>query len=151
MLTRAMRNMQAVVMCPLTKHGAEFTAGIQGHRGLVYGDKLGELKKLSNSISEGWWGIFPSLLNIRTPTFIEMNEADLEANKQADNLFLKNVKNKFPDRKVDVTKPVDLAKLWDYDMFTEQSAGVSYATVINSCHSMGTLGSALLLLLRMDD
>ncbi|MCW4012306.1 MAG: hypothetical protein NWF07_04855, partial [Candidatus Bathyarchaeota archaeon] len=45
MYRRYLRNRQAVILVPLKYHGKPLTAGINGHRGCVYGDSPGTLDK----------------------------------------------------------------------------------------------------------
>ena len=54
--------LQCVIMIPLQYRGREFTAGINGHRGMVVGDDPGRLDKLLSSkpfeddVADGEWG-----------------------------------------------------------------------------------------------
>ncbi len=52
---RYLQNRQAVIINPLTRHGREFSAGINGHKGCVAGDVPGKTDKFINKYL-GWLG-----------------------------------------------------------------------------------------------
>jgi hypothetical protein len=60
--TRHLRNMQAVLIIPLTSHGQPLTAGINGHRGCVVGDKPSNNDRFYMGL-EGGLGRVAALLN----------------------------------------------------------------------------------------
>lgn len=100
LVSRALRNLHAVEIMVLRKHGVEFSAGINGHMGLVYGDaphKTLETMNVLSGSTEGkgalsWIGPvvnftcslfsfhFPSV-----PTMTPQEKAVFEANERAFN------------------------------------------------------------------
>lgn len=107
-LNCAMANLHACEMVLLRKHGAEFSAGINGHQGLVYGDNVNAMSRIFNELSGKSeksaekeyesnnvlpnWGkttiqIFTGMIGVRFPYTPEMNAEEQKKHKIVDDLF----------------------------------------------------------------
>lgn len=103
-----MANLHACEMVLLRKHGAEFSAGINGHQGLVYGDNVNAMSKIfnqlsgkeenetdkdgkSNNILSEWKqttiGVISGVIGVRFPYTPEMSYKEQEEHKIVDDLF----------------------------------------------------------------
>ena len=102
-MNRAMMNLHAVQIMVLHKHGVEFSAGMQGHQGLVYGDQVNRLSRIAGQIAgsvtsddtdipKGSFAItgltvVTSLLGIKMPYVPEMSHAQQAQYQVVDGLF----------------------------------------------------------------
>lgn len=107
-LNCAMANLHACEMVLLRKHGAEFSAGINGHQGLVYGDDVNKMSRIFNELSGKAdqtdekefekknilpeWGkttlqFFTSMIGVRFPYTPEMSASEQKEHKIVDDLF----------------------------------------------------------------
>lgn len=91
---RATRNLHAVQMILLRKHGSEFSAGINGHEGLIYGERPHKIQQLFNEWSaEGPHGglspisIAGSILGIRFPYLYEKGNDESTWSDRVDDQF----------------------------------------------------------------
>ena len=103
MTNRQMANLHTIHLMLLQKHGAEFSAGINGHQGLVYGDHVNKLQAVFNQFSgqqeqgkqgpiSNWWaqaGITTTaaILGVKFPYCPEMGIDEQQGYKAVDNLF----------------------------------------------------------------
>jgi hypothetical protein len=151
MVTRLLRNMQALIIVPLKKHGAEFTAGINGHQGLVYGDELGSLKELSNKLSgkdERYGGFaWTTLINLQPPLFDQKKAPERVADAELDALWAKS-----EGEAISLVRPaghVNSADPTADGKFKSFPNGKDYAGLLIACQRAGTLGELLLYLFRV--
>jgi len=94
MLNRFLRNFHAIQIVPLKKHGVEFSAGLGGHQGLIYGEEPNKMQRIFNHLSGesptsqiNAVSIAASFLGVRFPYLPEMDENVKKMTESVDNLF----------------------------------------------------------------
>lgn len=68
-VNRFLRNRQACIVCPMKYKGKEFVAGINGHKGLLYGEPGGDVDKIIDNFFDSWGGTAVSLLGVQAPEY----------------------------------------------------------------------------------